>query len=217
MSQSVNACITRRYFRVLRLGFFAMSLILQTFSNFSLLWAESDNIKIFAISLFQKNNSIIKTSVSAAITRTGILYVVKSRDNEIIKVLASSGLVFTTWPAPFRTLESLLSFESILSSLWESMISGKVHFIVLYLYSFKTFGVLYFNFSSIYVKVEYFVAGVNISGQYFIKRFYLFLVYTQWFQVLWAYFEIFIPKTSDPQGDMEVKKYLYRCTNWKFV
>ena len=102
----------------------------------------------------------------------------------------------------------------ILSFLWGSMISGKVHFIFLSLYSFRTFGVLYFNLSSIYIKVQYFEAGVNISGQYLIKRFYLFLVYTQWFQVLCACFENFLPDTSDHWRDMEVKKYSYEGTNW---
>ena len=105
----------------------------------------------------------------------------------------------------------------ILSFLWGSMISGKVHFNFLSLYSFRTFGVLYFNLSSIYIKVQYFEAGVNISGQYLIKRFYLFLVYTQWFQVLWACFDNLLPDTSDHQSDMEVKKYSYGGTDWKFV
>ena len=81
----------------------------------------------------------------------------------------------------------------ILSFLWGSMISGKVHFIFLSLCSFRTFGVLCFNLLSIYIKVQYFEAVVNISGQYLIKRFYLLLVYTQWFHfglVLTIYYQI---------------------------
>ena len=52
----------------------------------------------------------------------------------------------------------------ILSFLWGSIISRKLHSIFLSLYSFRTFDVLYFNLLSIYIKVPTFEAGVGLSS-----------------------------------------------------
>ena len=66
------------------------------------------------------------------------------------------------------------------------LITQKVDPISFFLYSFRSFCVLHLNFLSVYNKVPPFedVASrashrYNLEGQYLIKWFYLFLVYTQ--------------------------------------
>ena len=108
------------------------------------------------------------------------------------------------------TFECLYMEPVVSSFLWGSMISREVDSIFISLYSFRTFGVLYFNLLSIYIKALPFEVGnrfIVLQIEYLIKRFYFFLVYTYWFQVLWTCLENVLPDTSDHQSSMEGKKY----------